>query len=87
MSSVQRQSLHAKLLPLPESLEVYPGHFSGSVCGAAMSGKPVTTLSFEKRFNPALEADEDTFVEALVKEIPAKSVVMTAIVRFNQGRA
>ena len=33
-------SLHRKLFNLPETLEVYPGHFSGSACGAGMSGKP-----------------------------------------------
>jgi hydroxyacylglutathione hydrolase len=42
-------SIRTKLLPLPEDLEVYPGHFSGSPCGAGMSGKPSSTIAFEKR--------------------------------------
>ena len=33
-------SIHDKLLTLPDEIEVYPGHFSGSVCGAGLSGKP-----------------------------------------------
>ncbi len=44
-------SLKDKILTLPESLEIYPAHFSGSVCGAGMSGKPMSTLAFEKRWN------------------------------------
>jgi hydroxyacylglutathione hydrolase len=32
-----------------------PGHFAGSVCGVGMSGKPSSTIAFEKRWNPLLE--------------------------------
>jgi glyoxylase-like metal-dependent hydrolase (beta-lactamase superfamily II) len=45
-------SLHTKLLTLPDALEVYPGHFAGSACGVGMSGKPSSTIAFEKRWNP-----------------------------------
>jgi len=41
------------MLSLPDSLEVLPAHFAGSACGAGMSGKPSSTLAFEKRWNPA----------------------------------
>src|SRR5262249_38894614 len=44
-------SIRAKLLTLPDGLEVYPGHFAGSACGAGMSGKPSSTIAFEKRWN------------------------------------
>jgi glyoxylase-like metal-dependent hydrolase (beta-lactamase superfamily II) len=33
-------SIHEKLLTLPGEVEVFPGHFSGSLCGAGLSGKP-----------------------------------------------
>ena len=39
-------SIHEKLLTLPDDIEVYPGHFSGSVCGAGLSGKPMSTIGF-----------------------------------------
>lgn len=78
-------SLHRKVLTLPETLEVYPGHFSGSVCGAGMSGKPSTTLAFENRFNPLLGLDRDAFVEAIA-DVPPKPADMNAIIQFNQGR-
>ena len=47
-------SLHGKILALPGALEIYPAHFSGSVCGSGLSGKASSTLAFEKRWNPAL---------------------------------
>ena len=64
-----------------------PAHFAGSACGAGMSGKPSSTLAFEKRWNPALSLPEDQFVKTVGEGIPAKPAGMEAILRFNQGRA
>jgi len=80
-------SLRGKLLPLPDALEVYPAHFSGSVCGAGMSGKPMTTLAFEKRWNPVLALGLDEFVDSVSESMPDKPANMQAILHFNQGRA
>lgn len=77
-------SLHTKLLTLPDTLEVYPGHFSGSVCGAGMSGKPSSTIAFEKRWNPMLSLDREAFVNALA-DVPAKPADMTAMLARNRG--
>jgi glyoxylase-like metal-dependent hydrolase (beta-lactamase superfamily II) len=77
-----------RLLALPDHTEIYPTHFSGSACGKGMSGKPMSTLAFEKRFNPALSlASEDAFVAALTAELPPKPEGMEATLRQNQGRA
>ena len=78
-------SIHEKLLTLPDDLEVYPGHFSGSVCGAGMSGKPSSTIAFEKRWNPLLSKSRQEFVEAL-SDVPPKPAAMEQILRANQGR-
>lgn len=78
-------SVHRKLLGLPDALEIYPGHFSGSVCGAGMSGKPSSTLAFEKRFNPMLTLDREAFIDAL-SDVPPNPTEMAAIIRFNRGR-
>lgn len=78
-------SLHDRLLSLPDDLEIYPGHFSGSVCGAGLSGKPSSTIAFEKRWNPLLSSGKDAFVDALV-DVPAKPAEMEAILLANQGR-
>jgi hydroxyacylglutathione hydrolase len=78
-------SIHDKLLTLPGELEVYPAHFAGSACGAGISGKPSTTLAFERRFNPLLALERDAFVAA-VADVPPKPAEIDAILRFNRGR-
>ena len=77
-------SLHEKLLRLPDDLEIYPGHFSGSVCGAGLSGKPSSTLAFEKRWNPMLSFDRTRFVDAL-SDVPRKPAGMERVLAFNRG--
>jgi glyoxylase-like metal-dependent hydrolase (beta-lactamase superfamily II) len=78
-------SIHGKLLTLPDELELYPGHFSGSVCGAGMSGKPSSTLAFERRWNPLLSWSREEFIDALA-DVPPKPAAMEQILRINQGR-
>ncbi len=77
-------SLHEKLLTLPDALEVYPGHFAGSACGAGMSGKPSSTIAFEKRWNATLSLDREAFVDAL-SDVPAKPGDMAEILAANRG--
>jgi hydroxyacylglutathione hydrolase len=79
-------SIHEKLLTLPDDLEVYPGHFSGSLCGAGLSGKPSSTIAFERRWNPTLSLNQDAFVAALA-EVPAKPAEMEQILASNRGVA
>jgi glyoxylase-like metal-dependent hydrolase (beta-lactamase superfamily II) len=78
-------SIHTKLLTLPNDLEVYPGHFAGSACGAGMSGKPSSTIAFEKRWNLLLSKSREEFVDAL-SDVPPKPAAMEQILRINQGR-
>jgi hydroxyacylglutathione hydrolase len=78
-------SIHTKLLPLPDDVEVYPAHFAGSACGAGMSGKPSSTIAFEKRWNAMLAMSRDAFIEALA-DVPPKPAEMQSILRENQGR-
>jgi len=52
-----------KLKELPDYVEVYPAHTSGSVCGFGISGKPASTIGFEKKFNKAFRIeDKEEFV-------------------------
>jgi hydroxyacylglutathione hydrolase len=60
-----------KLKSLPDCVEVFPGAFAGSVCGRALSGKPMSTIGFERRFNRAFQiTDRDEFVRHMLREIP-----------------
>ncbi len=79
-------SLQKKILSLPDDLEIYPGHASGSVCAADISGKPSSTIGFEKRFNPFLSLTKSSdFVSALTANIPEKPAGWEEIVAKNTG--
>ena len=59
------------LKALPDHLEVLPGAYSGSVCGRSLSGKPSSTIGFEKRNNRAFRIeDEEEFVRVMTADIP-----------------
>jgi glyoxylase-like metal-dependent hydrolase (beta-lactamase superfamily II)/rhodanese-related sulfurtransferase len=61
------QSLHERILTLPDDLPVYPTHGAGSFCSAPTSGERTTTIGRERRANPLLAApDEDAFVKELL---------------------
>ena len=81
------RSVGKKLLALPDGLEIYPAHFAGSACGAGMSGKPSSTIAFERRWNPLLQLSREAFVEQVGANLPPKPGDMETILRFNRGRA
>ncbi len=58
-----------KLKALPDYVEVYPGAFAGSVCGRSLSGKPMSTIGFERRFNRGFQlGDRDAFVRFMLQQ-------------------
>jgi len=81
------RSVRDKLLSLPDSLEIYPAHFAGSACGAGMSGKPMSTLAFEKRWNPLLQLPVSKFVDEVGGTAPPKPAEMDDMLRRNRGGA
>lgn len=79
-ASVQR------LKALPDHLEVLPGAYSGSVCGRSLSGKPTSTIGFEKRFNKAFRIDdESTFLRTMLADIPPAPPLAAQTRAFNSG--
>jgi len=81
-------SLFDKLLTLDDLVEVYPSHFAGSACGRAMSGKPSSTIGFERRWNQALKArSEDEFVASVSADLPSEPEDLARIRRVNLGLA
>lgn len=83
MAELLHDSLFGKLLTLPEHLEIYPGAQAGSVCGAGISGKPASTLAYEKRFNTSLIADKAAFSAAILADLPPEPEGMADIMRRN----
>lgn len=60
-----------RLKALPDYLEVLPGAYSGSVCGKSLSGKPTSSIGFERRHNKAFRIDDQAeFVRRMVSDIP-----------------
>ena len=84
MAGILFDSLHSKLLTLPDEVEIFPGHQAGSACGAGISGKPSSTIGFEKRFNTGLHINNrDEFVSYLTSEIPPRPAEMDKMVAAN----
>jgi len=65
-------SLHKKLMTLPDFCEVYPAHGAGSLCGRAMGAKRTSTIGYERKYNGALQiSDRDAFIKSLTTNMPA----------------
>ena len=78
-------SLH-RLLELPDGVEVFPGHVAGSLCGKAMSSKASSTIGFERRFNHALQIDDElAFVAESASVVAPKPPNMARLVDLNRG--
>lgn len=84
MAAMLFDSIHTKLLSLPDDVEIFPGHQAGSACGAGLSGKPSSTIGFEKRFNIGLKVtNKEEFVKLLIREIPPRPAEMERMVAAN----
>ncbi len=77
-----------KLKSLPDYLEVLPGAYSGSVCGRSLSGKPTSTIGFEKRHNKAFRIeDANAFLNAMLADVPPVPPQAAQIRAANSGIA
>jgi len=77
-----------RLKQLPDYLEILPGAYAGSVCGRALSGKPVSTIGFERRFNPAFQINNpDEFIRHMLESIPPTPAGAGRVRAINQGIA
>lgn len=75
MAGFLYDSLHEKILPLPDEAEVYPAHGAGSLCGKSLSKETWSTLGNQKQSNYALQpmnkAEFIKIVAADQPEVPA----------------
>lgn len=71
LAGMMYDSLHQKLLKLPDETVVYPGHGAGSACGKSLSSETVSTIGQQRKFNWALKAmDRAEFIKMLTADQP-----------------
>src|SRR5277367_5972297 len=64
-------SLHQKLLPLPDAMLVYPAHGAGSLCGKQLSSDTVSSLGDQRRLNYALQPmSKEEFIRLVTADQP-----------------
>jgi len=71
MAGMMFDSLHQKLLTLPNEVEVYPAHGAGSMCGRNMSKETSSTIGAQRLTNYALKPmSKDEFVRMMTVDLP-----------------
>lgn len=75
MGSMLYDSIHTKILTLPDETEVYPAHGAGSLCGKSLSKETWSTLGEQRKLNYALKPmTREEFVAVVASnqpEVPA----------------
>ena len=72
------ESLHTKLLPLPDQSLVYPAHGAGSLCGKAISKETVSTLGEQRLSNYALQPmSKEAFIQVVTADQPEAPAYFT----------
>ena len=78
------ESLHGKILRLPDFCEVYPAHGAGSLCGRSMGAKRESTIGYEKLYNHAvLLGEKESFITSLTSGMPAAPDHFSRCSRIN----
>ena len=76
----------ARLVALPEDVEVYPGHVAGSLCGGNMSAERSSTIGHERATNHALEfRDVQEFVLVSASVSTPRPPTTERVVALNRG--
>jgi hydroxyacylglutathione hydrolase len=79
------QSLHAKLLTLPDNTRVYPAHGAGSACGKNLSSETTSTIGEQRRTNYALRARSlEDFVAAVTEGQSPPPDYFTHVAELNR---
>jgi hydroxyacylglutathione hydrolase len=71
MAGFLYDSLHQKLLSLPDEVEVWPAHGAGSACGKNISKETSSTIGQQRKMNYALQPmTKDAFVKMMTNDLP-----------------
>src|SRR5882724_9515012 len=88
LAAMLYQSLHEKLLRLPDETEIFPAHGAGSLCGRQMSSERSSTIGKERRTNYALKAPTCAeFIHLLTDSLPPRPEYFGREVELNRQGA
>jgi glyoxylase-like metal-dependent hydrolase (beta-lactamase superfamily II)/rhodanese-related sulfurtransferase len=88
MAGMLYDSLHQKLLTLPDDVEVYPAHGAGSLCGRNISSETSSTIGEQRRLNYALQPmPKDVFVRIMTADLPEVPAYFPVDVALNREGA
>ncbi|HYB52760.1 MAG TPA: MBL fold metallo-hydrolase [Thermoanaerobaculia bacterium] len=88
LASLLYDSLHQKLLALPDATRVYPAHGAGSLCGRNISSETSSTIGEQRRFNYALQPmSREEFVRIMTTDLPEAPAYFSRDVAINRSGA
>ena len=88
MAEMMYDSLHGKLLKLPDEVEVYPAHGAGSMCGRNMSKETSSTIGEQRKFNYALKPmTKEQFVSLMTADLPEAPAYFPRDAEINRSGA
>jgi len=88
MAEMMFETLHGKLLKLPDEVEVYPAHGAGSMCGRNMSKETSSTIGEQRKYNYALKPmSKEEFVKLMTSDLPEAPVYFPKDAEINRAGA
>jgi hydroxyacylglutathione hydrolase len=85
LASMLYDSLHQKLLRLPDATAVYPAHGAGSLCGRNISSETSSTIGQQRQFNYALRPmSREEFVALTTADLPEAPAYFSRDVQMNR---
>src|SRR5215204_2395284 len=88
LAEMMYESLHGKLLKLPDEVEVYPAHGAGSMCGRNMSNETSSTIGEQRKFNYALKPmSKEAFVAMMSADLAEAPVYFPRDMEINRSGA
>src|SRR5215472_2766340 len=85
LASMLYDSLHQKLLKLPDATAVYPAHGAGSLCGRNISSETSSTIGQQRQFNYALRPmTREEFIALTTADLPEAPAYFSRDVQMNR---
>ncbi|MBW4037263.1 MAG: MBL fold metallo-hydrolase [Acidobacteria bacterium] len=88
MAGMLYDSLHEKLMRMADSVEIYPAHGAGSMCGRNISKDSSSTMGLQRRFNYALQPmSKEAFVAMMTTDLPEAPAYFSKDAELNRTGA